>query len=159
MQRISHGALIYVSTDLVGGARRAQSFLQILQKKIRVAGISSVYKRFLSPEQVDLNSTMNFALRIITDFGPETLLAHLLDHEIPVELTLLCYDDLILMSPQLTLPYPALHTDPLIIRCAAEAWGPYEHPVYQKTLSELARNTTAINDAEFFLQGRSLIDI
>jgi hypothetical protein len=65
---------------------------------------------------------------------------------------------MILMSPRLTLPYPLLHQDPLIIRCAAEAWGQYEHPIYLKSLSEMARSAQNAKTAEFHMQGKNLID-
>ncbi len=157
--RISHGALAYFSMDLVGGPRRAQEFLHVLPRNIQVSSISSIYKRFQSLEQVDLNARMEFVTKIITDLSPEELLGSLAQLTEKIQVILLAYDDLILMSPQMTLPYPDLHNDPLVIRCSAEAWGEYEHPVYQKTLSEISRTALPSSNSEFFLQGRSLIDI
>lgn len=159
MQRISHGALVYFSLDLVGGPKKFQEYLQALPTAVKITAISSIYKRFRGKNQADLNASMDFVVKVITDKGPEDFLAELMRNAAGMEVILLAFDDLILMSPHLTLPYPELHTNPLIIRCAAEAWGSYEHPVYQKTLSEISRSAQAVTDAEFFLQGRNLIDI
>lgn len=159
MKQISHGALIHFSTDLVGGTSRMQEVLHSLSEEFRFVGISSIYKRFKSRDHVDLNASMEFVVKGITQLKPEILMERLRSLDRKTYLTLLVFDDLILMSPKLTLPYPELHTDSLIIHCAAEAWGQYEHPVYQKTLSEISRGARASVDTEFFLQGRTLLDI
>jgi hypothetical protein len=61
------------------------------------------------------------------------------------------------MIPELTLPHPILHTEPLVTRCAAEVWGSYEHPILKRTLNDLADKAPAIINAEFMLQGKSLV--
>lgn len=155
---VLHEALIHVATDLVGGVIRAQDGLQKLQQAVRIKSISSIYKRFLSQDHVDLKASMEFVCRIQTEMSEEDLLSTLDKLDPKLFVNLLAFDSLIAMAPRLTLPFPELHTDPLIIRSAAEAWGQYEHPVYQKTLSELSRTAQALTEAEFFLQGRSLID-
>lgn len=159
MQRVSHGALIHFSTDLVGGVARAQKALEVLSAQIQFVEISSVYKRFKSSDHADLNAALEFVVKAVTSLEPEVLMSFLEDGDQKVRVTLLAYDALIMMSPHLTLPYPELHTDTLIIHCAAEAWGQYEHPVYQKTLSEISHGARVSIDTEFFLQGRTLVDI
>lgn len=159
MKQISHGGLIHFSTDLVGGPPRIQQILQSLSEFMRFVEISSVYKRFKSRDHVDLNATMEFVVKIITSLESEKLIEVIDKVDKRTSVMLLAFDDLILMSPRLTLPYPELHTDSLIIHCAAEAWGQYEHPIYQKTLSEISRSARVSIDSEFFLQGRTLLDI
>ncbi len=159
MLRISHGALLHFSMDLIGGPKTAQELLHKIAPTISIQSVSSIYKRFNSDDRADLNASMEFVVKVITQLGPEEILKFLEDTKIKMNFILLVYDDVIKMSPQLTLPYPELHTDPLIIRCAAEAWGQYDHPIYMKTLSEISNLARPTRDAEFFLQGRSLIDI
>lgn len=159
MKQITHGALIHFSTDLVGGPARTQEVLQSLSESMRFVEISSIYKRFKSPDHVDLNASMECVAKVITSLGAEEVIDIVDKIDRQIEVMLLAFDDLILMSPRLTLPYPDLHTDPLVIHCAAEVWGQYEHPVYLKTLSEISRGARVLDDAEFFLQGRSLLDI
>lgn len=163
-----HSALIHIALDLVGGVEKAKELLAKLSECGDTTAISSAYKRFLTPERLDLSAGLEFVIRFETTLSVDQVL-HLalslcaqgvqgLVQKSHSELTLLAFDDMILMSPRLTLPYPQLHQDPLIIRCAAEAWGQYEHPIYQKSLSEIARSAQPAKQAEFFMQGKSLVD-
>jgi 7,8-dihydro-6-hydroxymethylpterin-pyrophosphokinase len=168
MNRETHNSLIYISLDLVGGLDKARALIQSLNELGHVEAISSVYKRFLNKERVDLQAYMEFVVRYSSMMNVDQTLEKVLSlcgkgpsglaqrsHQ---ELILLAFDNSILMSPKLTLPFPHLHTDPLVIRCASEAWGAYEHPIYQVTLSEIARSARPVHEAEFFLQGKSLVD-
>lgn len=167
MNQGHHSALIYVGLDLVGGQELARQLLGKMREAGEVTSISSIYKRFLTEDRAELRSRMEFVLRLDTKMSVDQTLHMVLslcaaESGAPkkghCEMILLVYDRKILMSPKLTLPYPQLHTDPLIIRCSAEAWGSYEHPIYQKSLSEIAREAVPAQYAEFYLQGKSLID-
>jgi 7,8-dihydro-6-hydroxymethylpterin-pyrophosphokinase len=164
----AHNALIYIAIDLVGGVEKAKDILRKFTEFGEIAAISSVYKRFLTPERKDISARIEFVVRLETARTVDQVL-HLilsycqegqpgLNRQSYTELTLLAYDDLILMSPKLTLPYPLMHQDPLVIRAAAEAWGQYAHPIYEKNLSELSRNAPPAQQAEFYMQGKSLVD-
>ena len=168
MSRETHNSLIYISLDLVGGLDKAKALLQSLSEMGHVENVSSVYKRFLNKERVDLQAYMEFVIRYSSTMNVDQTLEKVLSlcekgqpglaqrsHQ---ELVLLAFDNTILMSPRLTLPFPHLHTDPLVIRCASEAWGAYEHPIYQVTLSEIARSARPVHEAEFYLQGKTLVD-
>lgn len=163
-----HSALIQLSLDVAGGVESAKNILRSISDQGEVAAISSVYKRFLTPEAVDLSARLEFVIRLETTLGVDPILQLILSlcnqgapglvQNTHSELILLAFDDLIQMSPRLTLPYPFLHQDPLIIRCAAEAWGQYEHPIFQKNLSDLSRLAPQAKQAEFYMQGKSLVD-
>jgi 7,8-dihydro-6-hydroxymethylpterin-pyrophosphokinase len=160
MKEHNHQTLVHVTVDLVGGTPIAQNLVTELSKIGSVNAVSSVYKRYLGKNRVDLNATIEVVLRYSTDCAVDELLWHFRQQtqEKKAKLNLLSYDDLVVLSPQLTLPHPSLHTDFLIIRCASEAWPHYEHPIMQKTLSEIAATALPAVDAEFFLQGKSLVD-
>lgn len=168
MSKGLHNSLIYVALDLVGGEAKAKELLAKISECGEILNVSSIYKRYLTAEQVDLSARMEFVMRFETMMSVDQHLHLVLSlceqgsqglvQRSHAELILLAYDDVILMSPRLTLPYPKLHTDSLIIRCAAEAWGQYEHPIYQKTLSEISRTASPAHDAEFYKQGKSLVD-
>ena len=168
MSKGLHNSLIYIALDLVGGEAKAKELLAKISECGEILGVSSIYKRYLTPAQVDLSARMEFVMRFETMMSVDQHLHLVLSlceqgsqglvQRSQAELILLAYDDVILMSPRLTLPYPQLHTDPLIIRCAAEAWGQYEHPIYQKTLSEISKTAGPAHDAEFYKQGKSLVD-
>lgn len=169
MSAIRHLALIHVTADLVGGVEKVKSLLAKMKECGDIASISSVYKRYLTAERVDLVARLEFVIRFETFFNVDRTLHLVLSISEPggeqglaqkshAEVTLLAFDNLILMSPRLTLPYPELHRDPLIIRCSAEAWGQYEHPIYQKSLSEISKSALPAKQAEFYIQGKSLVD-
>lgn len=168
MSSTRHSALIHIALDLVGGVEKAKALLQKFSESGDISSISSVYKRYLTPEHLDLSARLEFVIRFETLWGVDQVLHLILSlceqgkpglaQKSHAELTLLTFDDMILMSPRLTLPYPQLHQDPLVIRCSAEAWGQYEHPIYQKNLSEISRAAAPAKQAEFLMQGKSLVD-
>ena len=160
MDEIRHQALIHIAADLVGGTALAQELVAKLGRIGEVETIASVYKRYLSKSRVDLNSNIETVLKFSTNSPVDELLWHFrkFTHEKKARLNLLSYDDLVVLSPQLTLPNPSMHTDFLIARCASEAWPSYEHPIMMKTLSEIAVAAPPSLNTEFFLQGKSLVD-
>lgn len=160
MTNSSHHTLVHLTTDLVGGTPIAQTLLLELEKVGKIVSISSVYKRYLGTNRVDLNANIEAIVRFATDCAVDELLWHFKQfvRDKKIHLNLLSYDDLVVLSPQLTLPHPSLHTDFLIVRCASEAWPQFEHPIIQKTLGEIASLALPAVDAEFFLQGKSLVD-
>lgn len=160
MNEFSHQTLVHVTADLIGGTPIAQALVANLGQIGFVNMISSVYKRYLGNNRVDLNANIEAVVRFSTDCAVDELLWHFrqFTNEKRAMLSLLTYDDLVVLSPQLTLPHPNLHRDFLIIRCASESWPNYEHPIMQKTLSEIAATALPGVDAEFFQQGKSLVD-
>lgn len=160
MSEFVHQTLIHVVVDLVGGTVVAQNLISDLSGIGAVGKISSVYKRYLGKNHVDMNANIEVVFRFGTNCAVDELLWHFKQYtkEKKANLNLLSYDDLVILSPQLTLPHPNLHRDFLIVRCASEAWAQYEHPIVQKTLGEIAAVALPAVDAEFFLQGKSLVD-
>jgi len=168
MSKGLHNSLVYVALDLVGGETKAKELLAKISECGEILHMSSIYKRYLTAARVDLSARIEFVIRFETMMSVDQHLHLVLSlceqgsqglvQQSHVNMILLAYDDVILMSPRLTLPYPHLHTDPLIIRCAAEAWGQYEHPIYQRTLSEISKSASPVLDAEFYKQGKSLVD-
>jgi 7,8-dihydro-6-hydroxymethylpterin-pyrophosphokinase len=155
-----HQTLVHISTDLVGGTAVAQSLIEEMKRIGEIHAVSSVYKRYGGRNKVDLHATIETVVFYRTDCAVDELLWHFRQYtkETKANLTLLSYDDLVVLSPQLTLPHPSLHTDGLMVRCASEALPNYEHPIIQKSLSEIAGQPMPNVDAEFFLQGKSLVD-
>lgn len=163
-----HSALIHFTLDVVGGVDKARAVLKEIAISADILAISSVYKRFLTIDQVDLSARLEFVIRIETQLSVDQVLHFVLSlsrqgsqgimGKTHTELTLLAFDNIIQMSPRLTLPYPSLHQDPLVIRCAAEAWGQYEHPIYQKNLSDISHAAVPTRWTEFYMQGKSLVD-
>ena len=118
---LNHNALIFVALDLVGGEEKARELLGKMSETGEIIAISSVYKRYTSEARVNLSARIEFVVRFKTVMSVDQCLhmvlslcdqgAQGLTQRGHVDLLLLAYDDVILMSPRLTLPYPQLHTD------------------------------------------------
>ena len=168
MRLAGHVALVHARLDVVQGVEAARAILKEISAWGRFLGISSVYKGFFEKQTSDLSAFIEFVVCIETMLTVEETQGRLAEHfserkkgiqKSPYkELMLLAFDDLIRMSPKLTLPYPELHQDPLVVRCAAEAWGQYEHPIFHKNLNEISRLAPPTKGVEFFLQGKTLVD-
>ncbi len=166
MNRQTHFCLISIAVDLMGGRERAQEILSRLEEFGEISSLSSVYKRYLTKERTDLNSRMEFVVKYKTVMNVDQALQLVssqretgspgLKNKGLIDLKILVFDDQVLLSPRLTLPYPLMHQDPLIARCSAEAWGEYEHPIYQKNLKEIAAEAPPAKQAEFYCQGSTL---
>jgi 7,8-dihydro-6-hydroxymethylpterin-pyrophosphokinase len=164
----THNGLIHLALDVVGGEDSAINILSEISELGKIISISSVYKRYLNKAHIDLSARFEVVLHFETLMSVEQTLQLLLSlsagdrsdisHKCNPSLTLLVFDELVQMSPHLTLPYPLLHTDSLIIRCASEIWGEYEHPILQKTLREISKSAASAPFVEFHMQGKSLVD-
>jgi len=95
---------------------------------------------------------LNAALLVETALPPLDLLHELLAiersmgrdrAEVPakgprvIDLDLIFYDNLILTTPQLTLPHPAMHERTFVLAPLAQIAPGWPHPVSQRTVSEM----------------------
>jgi hypothetical protein len=127
---------------------------------------SSVYRQFQTEQRYDFDARMITVIKLgfrgtTEDFikqvqGLQNYLTSFVGKN-KVRVIPLAVEQETQMIPELTLPHPILHTEPLVTRCAAEVWGNYEHPILKRTLNDLADKAPAILNAEFMLQGKSLV--
>jgi 2-amino-4-hydroxy-6-hydroxymethyldihydropteridine diphosphokinase len=105
---------------------------------------------------------INGVVLLETSLAPETLMQRLLDIETAlgrertvkwgpriIDLDLLSYDQIIMVSPLLTLPHPFLEKRRFVLEPLAEIGPNYIHPVLKKTMVQLKNELTA--------QGQALI--
>lgn len=166
--KTTHNTLIHLALDVVGGEDKAVDILSEISELGKIISISSVYKRYSNKAYIDLSARFEVVFHLETLMSVEQTLQLLLSlgiegknkigHKCHAALTLLVFDEVVQMSPHLTLPYPLLHTDSLIIRCASEIWGNYEHPILQKTLREISKSAISEPFVEFHMQGKTLVD-
>jgi 2-amino-4-hydroxy-6-hydroxymethyldihydropteridine diphosphokinase len=60
-------------------------------------------------------------------------------HEREIDLDLLFYDELILESPDYTIPHPEAHRRAFVLIPMLEIAPGYEHPVFRKTIADLVK--------------------
>jgi 2-amino-4-hydroxy-6-hydroxymethyldihydropteridine diphosphokinase len=95
---------------------------------------------------------LNGAALLETQLPPTELLHHLLQierthgrdrsHGIEkgprtLDLDLLLYDDVVMTTPELTLPHPEMHTRRFVLEPLAAIAPEWTHPVLQRTVQEL----------------------
>ena len=96
---------------------------------------------------------LNGMALIETEFSAFALLDHLLQIERvlgrsrnafnkpwqprPIDLDLICFDDLVLDTPKLILPHPRMHQRDFVLSPLVEIWPNWQHPIRQKSASDL----------------------
>jgi len=93
---------------------------------------------------------VNGVILLETVFLPEALMLHMLEIETAlgrertvkwgpriIDLDLLCYDQMVMNSPVLTIPHPFLEKRRFVLEPMAEIAPEYVHPVLKKTMVQL----------------------
>jgi 7,8-dihydro-6-hydroxymethylpterin-pyrophosphokinase len=70
---------------------------------------------------------------------------------------LLVFNKDVIMLPNQTLPHPLMVSDTVLLRCASEVWGDYEHPILAQTLNEIVDSNRFFDKVEFYSQGSLLL--
>ena len=154
-------ALISISTEMTRGLNGLRECLQGLDQ-LEVQKVSSVYRRRDLLTEGTLSSEVLVVLGVQTKQSLSDLQGFLLrqNERYPFsQWLLLSYNHEIHLDPESPIPHPRLNFDPLILRCAAEIQGSFEHPVLGRSLQELVRSSAQMSDEasdEFLARGESL---
>jgi len=150
--------LIFVRLDAQVGAFGIERAVKSLSLVGNILALSSIYKKQLNPDVIDFNAELIFVIKLETSFSYLQILDELKKiHGIPVEV--LAFAQEIRMIPGQNLPHTLLHSDEVVLRCASEAWGSYEHPVLGQTLNELVRSSRQLMNVDFFAQGTKFLPV
>lgn len=157
MTPIGHMTMIFIAVDALEGASALKSKIELLALQCEGLQVSSVYKRNQkSPFSNRYFSELVAVVRAETFLSIEKL-SLWLKEKMSNHAAVLTFDSDVHLLPDLNLPHPLLHTDPLTLRCACEVWGSYEHPVLGQTLNELVQLEQNTMNYEFFGQGNNFI--
>ena len=144
-----------------------QATEQIRERIGSVVALSRVYETEpwgefeVNSEQLTVNSFLNRGMAVETTLSPWQVLrtaltiekdlgrqrphlspftSHLsprIYHSRPMDIDLIFYDDLVLDTPELTLPHPRMHLRRFVLEPLAEIMPDYRHPVTGKTVQEM----------------------
>lgn len=171
-ERVRHRAAIGLGANLPSPAGSPAHTLEAAIAELAATGIvlarSSLYRT--APLEVQEQPPfLNAAALLETALDPETLLEFLLSTERTygrnrerdqpkgprtLDLDLLLMDDLVLQSPTLTLPHPAMAVRRFVLAPLVEIAPHLRHPVLDKTIAELLADlpTTGPNGLESVLK-------
>lgn len=172
VHRLVIGAKAYSSE----GSALIDEMIRTLAKAFNIEAVSSIYKvhgQHQRPAHVhDLRSYSIFealtaAILVRASQEPVAALAALrhieskLSNEVmrrSVSLNLFFYDDLAMITPELTLPHPDFHLYPENVLPVAEVIPDLRHPVLRKSVRELAHKFAGQQWGEFHAASKSALD-
>lgn len=149
--------LVQVSCNVTRGTKGLVNILSELVKKNKILSISSVYKR-KEISQAELEA--QYVLIICCEHEGTWVEAQ---NNLKIEsrrgaVKMLVFEKEVIMTPEMTLPSPDLHTDPIAILAATEVWPGYVHPIYKRPLSQLVSMGQRSDQGEFLFQGHALLE-
>ncbi len=153
-------ALLAFTSDPIRAEQTLKKLLEQTKSFCSIMSVSSVYKSD-SRQQTNQRSELVMVAKVRTTLSQRELSLNIsnvktVEGGVTSQAILLSLNREILMTPGLTLPDPRLVQDRLILQCAAEVWGQYEHPILGQTLTELVKLYPARDPVEFFSQGTYL---
>lgn len=129
--------------------------LRLLAERCTIVAVSSLYRSEAQvlQDQPPGPDYLNAACEIATDLTPEELLALAkgIEHEIgrrpaarwaprPIDIDLLLYGDLIIDTPDLTVPHPLLAGRNFVVAPLAEIAPDARHPGMSQSIAEIAED-------------------
>ncbi len=147
---MNHRVFLGLGANLGDRARNLAESIQRLEQQSEVINTSSIYETDPWGFE-DQPKFLNQAAEIRTDLSPAELLAFLKEIEADmgrektfrlgprnIDLDILFYDDLFMVSDSLTIPHPALIQRAFVLIPLNEIAPDLNHPLLNKTIKELA---------------------
>ncbi len=157
-----NSGLLLIAAPLALGIPSLKKLTQELDG-LDIYRISSVYRRVDEGTEGTLTSEVMAVLLISTSEELSLLLERLnklKKQNLGVRCELLTFNHDVRLDPEAPIPHPDLHLDPLVLRCASEIRGEFEHPVLGQSLQELVKSSSSSFGEprfEFLTRGESLL--
>lgn len=145
----THKAFLGLGANLGDRQSNLTQALQQLRTKVSVDEVSSFYST-KPVGYMDQPDFLNIACQITTDLSPLDLLhfakqiEKLMGRQVsfrnaprPIDIDILLYDDLVLDTPELTIPHPRMSERAFVLAPLAEIAPQAVHPVAKLTIQEL----------------------
>lgn len=155
-------ALIGIEAGLLKGLDTLRWTLESLQRFAEITAVSTVVQANTETERPSLRVVIKTSLAI----RPDQVIKELIqieneyDEKVkvmePMRCFLLTYDQVVTITPNLTLPHPQIISNSSWLYCCFEVWRNYRHPVLDLTLERLLTQVNVTN-VEFFSQGKSVV--
>ena len=152
-----HMAAVALGSNLRSGAGGRHATIAAAIERLRALGEVVAVSRLRETEPVGVTDQPRFvngALLLRTKMGPVDLMRALLEIERglgrvreaaapkgprTIDLDLLLVDDVVLHTPELTLPHPAMHQRRFVLEPLGEIAPAWRHPVLGRSVRELAQ--------------------
>lgn len=153
-----HRALVGVQTDLEPSLTLHRRIAKSLYRTADIHGVSGVYQYTDRDEQ---GLTVVYSIR--TQSEPLDLKQKINEIKKSIKSTrysieVLVFDDVIIRTPNLVLPYMDLHKLKRWCIPASDLWCDYVHPIERKDLKILSETTGSLEKIEFYAQSKTLLD-
>ena len=149
--------LLFLSLNVASNQKNLKAVLHELLNCYQIEMASSVFKR-KEKNQAELNSRMELVVKGKTTETPTQLKDSIALLGGAPTLTLIAFESEVVMTPDLTLPSPLLHSDFIVLQAAKEVWPDLIHPIIKKKLVEIFLDHKAKEIAEFLFQGQRVLE-
>lgn len=152
--------LIGLKSDFLSGLDPLKKWCSRADQVFRDLQLSNIYRVEAVRVERGWLSELWAVCSVQSAFRTEELEMRLfsLSQDLSLEATPLLWGQEVLLNPQLPLPHPDLHRNPVFLQCATEVAPDLRHPILGQSLIERLNEGGRSAALEFYAQGRHVFD-